>query len=95
MCVQQSRDGLLNSLNETVQFIIASCRAFDSGFESEAKRIAVAVRVLVHDTPRLNPHGWHYVVGGKEINFANRPVISTLRHIAYEILFTLKDAFPG
>lgn len=198
------------SLGETVQFIIASCQAFDSGYESEAKRIAVAIRVLVHDTERsrsllaqldkkdipfydtghlYNPrnvlthlglvylktgttasqyvplledvfkfnrvmptvrkvpfdtwwnrivivdsnrdqftrrnlilgaantdggahidptldsryanitrfdsHGWHHVIGDKEIDFANRPVMPSIRHIAFEIVHTLQDAFPA
>jgi hypothetical protein len=29
-----------------------SCQAFDAGYEGEARRLAVAVRILVHDTAR-------------------------------------------
>jgi len=206
----QSREDLIKSLGETAQFIIASCQAFDSGYESEAKRIAVAIRVLVHDTKhsksllaqldkkdipfydtghlynprnvlthfglvylktssttsqyvplledvfkfnralptvrkvpldtwwsrivivdsnrdeftrrdlilgaanqdggahvdpaldssyvnitRLDSHGWHHAIGDKEVEFANRPVMPSIRHIAFEIVRTLKDAFPS
>ena len=37
-------------LQEQLEFIRASARAYDAGFEGEAKRLALAVRVLVHDT---------------------------------------------
>ncbi len=209
MTIKQSKEDLLRALQENVQFIIASSRSFDSGFKSEAKRLSVAIRVLVHDTSRstslltqlgkndipfydtgyeYNPknlvtqlcllwlkaggttseyipllydvfkldkaismvrkvtfntwwnkivivdsnrdtftrkdlilvsankdggahtdptldekyvnisrlysHGWQHVVGSKEIDFANRPVLPTIRHIAFEVLLTLQDAFP-
>jgi len=37
-------------LDEQLEFLDASGRAFDSGFSGEIKRLATAVRVLVHDT---------------------------------------------
>lgn len=37
-------------LEEQIQFIEASSGAFDEGFDSEAKRLAVSIRILVHDT---------------------------------------------
>lgn len=37
---------------EQIQFLEASAMAFDQGFEGEAKRLAVTVRVLLHDTDR-------------------------------------------
>lgn len=39
-------------LDEQIDFIRDSCERFDQGHEHEAKRIAVSVRVLVHDTSR-------------------------------------------
>lgn len=39
-------------LQEQVQFIRSSCAAFDAGFDGEAKRMAVSVRVLIHDTAK-------------------------------------------
>lgn len=37
-------------LHEQLEFLDASGRAFDNGFSGEIKRLATAVRVLVHDT---------------------------------------------
>jgi hypothetical protein len=39
-------------LHEHEQFLHSSCEAFDHGFDGEAKRMAVSVRVLVHDTSK-------------------------------------------
>lgn len=43
---------LLDLLDEHRQFIEASASSFDEGFEAEAKRLAVVIRVLVHDAGR-------------------------------------------
>jgi SEC-C motif len=37
-------------LGEQLEFLKLSCASFDNGFEGEIKRLAVSVRVLVHDT---------------------------------------------
>ncbi len=37
-------------LLEQLAFLRASCSAYDAGFKGEAKRLAVVVRILVHDT---------------------------------------------
>lgn len=37
-------------LGEQLHFLRASCDAFDKGFEIEAKRVAVCLRTLLHDT---------------------------------------------
>ncbi|MEE4540643.1 hypothetical protein V2S66_01515 [Streptomyces sp. V4-01] len=50
MAVQRDRASLLELLQENVGFLRSSAASFDAGFESEAKRLAVTVRVLVHDT---------------------------------------------
>lgn len=47
---KQSNVELEAHLQEQIDFLNASANAFDDGFEGEAKRIAVAIRVLVHDT---------------------------------------------
>jgi hypothetical protein len=44
------RARLVHHLAEQTQFMRASAAAFDAGFEGEAKRMAVAIRILVHDT---------------------------------------------
>lgn len=44
------RADLEQLLEEAVAFLQASAAAFDAGFEAEAKRLAVTLRVLLHDT---------------------------------------------
>jgi hypothetical protein len=43
-------DDLGERLREQVRFLERSADAFDRGFEDEAKRLAVVIRVLLHDT---------------------------------------------
>ena len=44
------REDLLELFREQLEFLEWSAESFDSGFEGEAKRMATAIRVLVHDT---------------------------------------------
>ena len=37
---------------EQIGFLEASAKAFDQGYEGEAKLLAVAVRILLHDADR-------------------------------------------
>ena len=46
----QTEDELLTHLREQVDFMIASAVSYDNGFEGEAKRLAVAIRILLYDT---------------------------------------------
>jgi hypothetical protein len=46
----QDNKELLGHLKEQIAFMQESAISYDSGFESEAKRLAVVIRVLVHDT---------------------------------------------
>ncbi len=48
----QSKDELQQHLRDTVQSLELSAHAFDKGLEGEAKRLAAAIRVLVHDTSK-------------------------------------------
>ena len=48
----QSEEELQRHLRDTVQALELSARAFDEGFEGEAKRLAASIRVLVHDTQK-------------------------------------------
>jgi len=48
----QTRADLIRHLHEQMQFLRNSSDQFDRGQIAEAKRLATAVRVLVHDTPR-------------------------------------------
>jgi len=48
----QDNKELLGHLKEQIAFMQESAISYDRGFESEAKRLAVVIRVLVHDTPQ-------------------------------------------
>jgi len=50
--VQQTTDELLNHLKQQIRFLINSAKSYDNGFEDEAKRLAVSIRILVYDTPK-------------------------------------------
>lgn len=45
-----SREELLAHLRDQIQFLDTSSRSYDAGQDEEAKRLATAIRVLVHDT---------------------------------------------
>lgn len=47
---KQSAEDLEAHFQEHLGFLQASAAAYDRGFEGEAKRIAVSIRLLVHDT---------------------------------------------
>lgn len=49
---KKDRAVLLKNLSESEEFLNPSARSFDSGYEAEAKRLAVTLRVLLHDTPQ-------------------------------------------
>lgn len=56
-----SEQELIEQLGKQLGFIGRSSAAFDQGFEDEAVRLAVCIRVLVHDTDRstsLLQHLW-------------------------------------
>lgn len=48
--ISQSNDDLVRHLSDHLSFLHSSALAYDNGFESEAKRLAVSLRVLLHDT---------------------------------------------
>lgn len=48
--ILQSQDDLIQHLKEQFSFLKASSKAYDDGHISEAKRLAVIIRVLLHDT---------------------------------------------
>lgn len=50
MRTPQSREELLTHLKEQLQFLEMSAKLYDEGFLIEAKRLAVTMRVLLHDT---------------------------------------------
>ncbi|MDD5057020.1 MAG: hypothetical protein PHQ60_04035 [Sideroxydans sp.] len=46
---KQTKEEFLQHLAENLGFLKASSSSFDAGFHGEAKRLALAIRVLVHD----------------------------------------------
>jgi hypothetical protein len=48
--VLQTHDYLEKQLQEQIKFMESSAKSFDEGQESEAKRLATQLRVLLHDT---------------------------------------------
>ncbi len=50
MKVRQTKDELESHLREQIEFLKRSSQAYDEGYTSEAKRLAVAIRLLLHDT---------------------------------------------
>jgi len=48
--IVRTLDELNSLLAEQLEFLKLSCASFDNGFTGEIKRLAVSVRVLVHDT---------------------------------------------
>ena len=46
----RSTEELEELLHEQLAFLESSAAAFDAGMDGEAKRLAVALRVLLHDT---------------------------------------------
>lgn len=61
---KRTRSDLLELLAENQAFLRRSSEAFDEGFESEAKRLAVVLRLLLHDTSRS--HSLLYQLGIKD-----------------------------
>lgn len=54
MKVPQTPEDLRKHLNEQLGFLRRSAESYDSGFVDEAKRLAVTIRILVHDTKNSN-----------------------------------------
>lgn len=50
MKYKQTRDELLEQWDDQIGFIKRSCKDYDAGAHSEAKRIATSIRVLFHHT---------------------------------------------
>jgi len=48
--VKQTEDDLSGHLQDQIRFLISSAESYDNGSVGEAKRLALVVRVLTHDT---------------------------------------------
>ncbi len=78
--VPQTRAELEAHLKEQIAFLKASAQSYDKGFLGEAKRLAVTVRVLIHDTvasPSLLRQ-----LDLKHISFMARPTTTIQRSIS-------------
>lgn len=64
--IQLSQKDFEAHLKEQISFLEASANSFDAGMEEEAKRLAVTIRILVHDTQSS-----HSLLGqmGKKLKF--------------------------
>ncbi len=69
---KQTKEELLEHLRAQIQFMKLSSKSFDDGFEDEAKRLAVVIRVLVHDT--RNSTSLLTLLGKKDIGFYDSSV---------------------
>lgn len=49
---KQTKDELKSYLKEQIEFLKRSNEAYDEGYRSEAKRLAVTIRVLLYDTQK-------------------------------------------
>jgi hypothetical protein len=49
MKIKQTKEDLKHHLREQIDFLLRSAKAYDEDYISEAKRLAVAIRVLLHD----------------------------------------------
>src|SRR5687768_7122018 len=62
MKVTRPRSDLEKQLEEQVDFLLVSAARYDAGAPIEAKRIALAIRILVHETAQskslLGQLGW-------------------------------------
>jgi hypothetical protein len=65
MTIAQTTDELFSHLREQLYFLQASARSYDQGIEGEAKRLAVVLRILLHDRGR-NSHSLLGSIGVKE-----------------------------
>jgi hypothetical protein len=66
---KRTTEELERLLGEQLSFLEGSAAAFDAGFEGEAKRLAVAIRVLLHNTPQS--HALLVQLGGVPSTFVD------------------------
>ncbi len=60
---------LKDHLKEQIQFLIFSSKSYDNGFYGEAKRMAISLRILLHDTSKS--HSLLAQLNKKSIKFYN------------------------
>ena len=65
----QTNEEILKHLKDQIAFILNSTSSYDQGFEGEAKRLAIAIRILVNDTTQSI--SLLAQLGKRNINFYN------------------------
>ncbi len=75
----QTKGELLAHLKEQIEFLNSSSISYDNGFEGEAKRLAVVIRVLVHDTSQSS--SLLTLLGRKDILFYDSAAVYDPRNL--------------
>jgi hypothetical protein len=70
--VPQSQEDLNRHFQEQLGFLERSAEAFDTGYPDEAKRLALTIRLLVHDTP--NSRSLLSQLGRKDVKFLDSAI---------------------
>jgi len=90
--VAQTDRELLSHLEEQVRFLLRSADAYDAGDEAEAKRLATAIRVLVHDTAAS--HSLLTQIGIRSLPFLDTAGPLYPRNLASETRLTIMRIGP-
>jgi hypothetical protein len=91
--VKQSKVDLENHLREQISFLQASASSYDSGFMGEAKRLAVIIRVLLHDTHKST--SLMSLLGIKGMNFIDSAYDYDSKNLVSFTGLVLIRKFPG
>jgi hypothetical protein len=79
MKTPQTTSDLQNHLAEQIAFLESSCAAFDNGQEVEAKRIAVQLRILFHDTKNSKSLlGQLNMLNGTFVDTSTKPIAGSV-----------------
>lgn len=91
--VKQSKGELLGHLQDQINFLINSAESYDKGSIGEAKRLAVVVRVLLHDTSQST--SLLTQLGKKNIGFYDSSIDYDPKNLAPHIGLLVIKLTPG
>jgi hypothetical protein len=89
----QSKEDLAAHLREQMEFLHASSKSYDDGLVGEAKRLAVVIAALVHDTK--NSKSLLTQLKRKDIRFYDTGAQSDLRHQHIKAVFDAPNPKTG
>ena len=89
----QTKDELLGHLKDQIEFMKASANSYDNGSEGEAKRLAVVIRVLVHDT--MNSTSLLTLLSKKDILFYDSAAVYDPRNLLPSNCLTMMKLSPS